>query len=87
MPVQCCNLNGKTAIITGASRGIGKAIAIQLAACGANISLVARNQNDLDAVLETINHEGGEAQSLIGDVSSLESFADVVTHTFEKSYA
>ena len=84
MPVQCCNLNGKTAIITGASRGIGKAIAIKLAACGANISLVSRNQNDLDAVLETINHTGGEAQSLIGDVSNLESFSDVVTHTIEK---
>ena len=84
MPVQCCNLNGKTAIITGASRGIGKAIAIQLAACGANISLVARNQNDLDAVLEIINNNGGEAQSLIGDVSNLESFSDVVTQTIEK---
>ena len=84
MPVQCCNLIGKTAIITGASRGIGKAIAIQLAACGANISLVARNQNDLDAVLETIKHTDGEAQSLIGDVSNLESFSDVVTHTIEK---
>ncbi len=84
MPVQCCNLNGKTAIITGASRGIGKAIAIQLAACGANISLVARNQNDLDAVRETINHRGGEAQSLIGDVSNLESFSDAVTRTIEK---
>ena len=84
MPVQCCNLNGKTAIITGASRGIGKAIAIQLAACGANISLVARNQNDLDAVREIINHRGGEAQSLIGDVSNLESFSDIVTYTIEK---
>ena len=84
MPVQCCNLNGKTAIVTGASRGIGKAIAIRLAACGANISLVARNQNELDAVQETINHTDGEAQSLIGDVSNLESFSDVVTHTIEK---
>jgi len=84
MPVQCCNLTGKTAIITGASRGIGKAIAIQLAACGANISLVSRNQNDLDAVLETIIQKGGEAQSLVGDVSNLDSFSNVVTYTIKK---
>ena len=84
MPVQCCSLAGKTAIITGASRGIGKAIAIQLAACGAKISLVARNQNDLDAVQKTINNAGGEAQSFIGDVSNLESFLRIVTQTLEK---
>ena len=47
MTAQYCSLDQKTAIITGASRGIGKAIAIQLASCGAKISLVARNQNKL----------------------------------------
>ena len=60
MPMQCCNLSGKTAIITGASRGIGKAIAIQLATCGAKISLVARNKQDLDAVQKIINHSENE---------------------------
>ena len=84
MPAQCCSLTGKTAIITGASRGIGKAIAIQLATCGAKISLVARNQHDLDAVQKIINHSGGESQSLIGDVSNFESFSWIVTQTLEK---
>ena len=84
MPVQCCNLSGKTAIITGASRGIGKSIAIQLASCGAKISLVARNQNDLDAVQETINNSGGKVQSLIGDVSNFESFSGIVQQTLAK---
>ncbi len=64
MPMQCFNLSGKTAIITGASRGIGKAIAIQMAACGANISLVARTKDDLGAVFDIINRSGGKAQSL-----------------------
>ena len=73
MPVQCCSLEGKTAIVTGASRGIGKAIAIKLAKCGAKISLVARNQSDLSTVQEIINKSGGESQYLIGDVSNFES--------------
>ena len=84
MPVQYPNLAGKTAIITGASRGIGKAIAIQLAVCGANISLVARNQKDLGSVQETIIGSGGQAQSLIGDVSNFDSFSEIVTQTLEK---
>jgi len=84
MPMQCFNLSGKTAIITGASRGIGKAIAIQMAACGANISLVARTKDDLGAVFDIINRSGGKAQSIIGDVSNFESFTDVVTQTIEE---
>ena len=84
MPFQCSSLAGKIAIITGASRGIGKAIAMQLASCGVKVSLIARNQSDVDAVQEIINHSGGEAQSLIGDISNLESFSGIVAHTLEK---
>jgi len=84
MPFQYYNLSGKTAIITGASRGIGKAIAIHLASCGAKISLVARNQKDLDAVQEIICKMGGEALSIIGDVSNFESFSGIITQTLEK---
>ena len=84
MPVQCCNLEGKTAIITGASRGIGEAIAIKLAACGANIALVARKQTDLKAVEQKIIDSGGKAQSYICDVSNIDSFIEVVTKTLKK---
>ena len=42
MSMQCCNLSGKTAIITGASRGIGKAIATALAKEGCNIVIAAK---------------------------------------------
>ena len=82
--MQFCNLAGKIAIITGASQGIGKAIAIQLAACNAKVSLVSRNQKNLDVVKEEILQKGGEAQSLIGDVSNFESFSRTVEQTLEK---
>lgn len=81
--MQCCNLSGKTAIITGASKGIGKAIAIQLALCGAKISLVARNKKNLDSVKKYIINSGGEAQSYIGDVSNFESFSTIVSRTIK----
>ena len=82
--MQCCNLSGKIAIITGASKGIGKAIAMKLATCGAKISLVARNNKELDIVKKSIINLGGEAQSLICDVSNFESFSQVVAKTLEK---
>ena len=84
MSLPYCDLAGKTAIITGASRGIGKAIAIQLASHGTNISMVARNEDALNTVQKIIRHSRGEVQSLIADVSNLESFSEVVTQTIEK---
>ena len=84
MHVKFCNLNSKVAIITGASRGIGKTIAIQLAKCGARISLVARNENNLEAVKEIINQSGGVAQAIAGDVSNTDSFSEIVSKTLEK---
>jgi len=47
-------LTGKTALITGASRGIGKAIAFALAAQGANVVLSSRKQDSLDEVAEEL---------------------------------
>ena len=81
--MQCCNLSGKTAIVTGASKGIGKSIAIKLALCGAKISLVARNKENLDLVRNTIINSGGEAQSFVGDVTNFESFSTIVSQTIK----
>ena len=82
--MQCYDLSGKTAIITGASKGIGKAIALQLASYGANISLVARNKLELDQVEKKILDSGGQAQALIGDVSNIDSFNEIVSLTMKK---
>ena len=52
--MKCCDLTDKVAIITGASRGIGEAIATQLSICGANIILTARNAENLNTVKKFI---------------------------------
>jgi short-subunit dehydrogenase len=51
------SLEGKTAIITGAGKGIGKAIALAVAEAGANVMLVARTESDLEQVQQEIGND------------------------------
>jgi len=62
-------IKGKTAIVTGASRGIGRAIAIGLARAGANLAISARSQKDLDAVAAEARQFGTGALVFVGDMS------------------
>jgi NAD(P)-dependent dehydrogenase (short-subunit alcohol dehydrogenase family) len=66
------SLNGKTAVITGASKGLGKAIALALGSAGANIALVSRDVEQLNAVKQAVKSAGGEAQVFPADVSEEE---------------
>src|SRR5437868_4718624 len=59
---------GKTAIVTGASRGIGRAIALHLAAEGASVVLTARDMNLLDSAVQEISAAGGSAVSIAADL-------------------
>jgi 3-oxoacyl-[acyl-carrier protein] reductase len=63
------NLEGKTAFVTGASQGIGRACALSLARMGARIALAARNETKLGAVAAEIAAGGGQAKSFVMDVS------------------
>ena len=62
-------LNNKVAVVTGASRGIGRSIALALAAQGAKVVASARNGEALDALVAEIRAQGGEALAVSGDVA------------------
>jgi len=84
MTMQCYDLKGKTAIITGATKGIGKEIAIKLSNYGANITLVARNKKDLMKIKKIIDSSGNKSIAISADVSNLNSFNDIISQTIDK---
>ena len=67
------SLAGRTALVTGASRGIGEAIASDLAAAGARVVLVGRRRRPLEAVAESLRATGAEARALAVDVTDREA--------------
>ena len=78
-------LKGKCAVITGASRGIGKAVALKLASLGANIVLNYRsNEKEALEVENQIKEMGVETLCVKGDISKLEEVEKLVTAAKEK---
>ncbi|WP_339220459.1 SDR family oxidoreductase [Paenibacillus sp. FSL H8-0332] len=77
------SLNEKVAIVTGASRGIGRQIAIQLAGLGIKVAVnYSSNRGKADEVVQTIKKSGGEAIAVQGDVSNLIDVEALFAATF-----
>src|SRR5579871_6715063 len=74
-------LEGKVAIVTGGSRGIGRAIALRLGEAGSHVVVVSRKKSACDDVTEQIQKAGGRASSLACDISRLEDLEAVVADT------
>lgn len=72
------NLSGKTALVVGASSGIGLGAAVALAQAGAHVVVAARRTDSLTSLVETLTGEGYSAEALTLDISDLESTADSV---------
>ena len=78
------DLSGKTAIVTGASQGIGRAIAVRLAAAGAKVACVARSADKLKTVADAITTAGGEAEVHPCDVTDSAAVSKLVEDLAEK---
>jgi len=74
-------LEGKIAIITGASAGIGEATAIALAKEGATVAIAARRSDRLKAVAERIEASGGKALPIVADITDETQANNVVQKT------
>ncbi len=78
------NLDGKVAIVTGASKGIGEAIAMGLAQAGAKVVVSSRKQAGVDRVAQGIREAGGEAFSIQAHMGYPEQVEALVAQTMEK---
>ncbi|MDO3676220.1 SDR family oxidoreductase [Paenibacillus ehimensis] len=79
------SLNGKVAIVTGASRGIGRQMAIQLARSGAKVAVnYSSSRGKADEVVMTIEQFGGQAAAIQADVSKVSEVESLFSETLER---
>jgi 3-oxoacyl-[acyl-carrier protein] reductase len=77
-------LKGKVALITGASRGIGKACALVLAEEGCNLAVCARNKEELEGAVKEMKAKGAEVFSLPADLTKSEDLKKFISQSAEK---
>ena len=76
-------LAGRRAVVTGAGRGIGRAIAVRLAAAGAAVVLAARTQAEIEEAADAIRAAGGEAHAVPCDITDDRSVAELARRSRE----
>ena len=81
------SLDNKIAIITGASRGIGRAVAQDLARRGANVIVTARNEQELQELVLSIKSEGGKASAVTLDITDEVAIRQFVSQLADKNVA
>jgi len=81
MPLESQSLLGQIAIITGASRGIGRAIAVRLAEAGVTTVLSSRTAEDLQKVSDKIHEMGGKAFAIPTDVTDEQQLTALIERT------
>ncbi|KKM10059.1 hypothetical protein SY88_15550 [Clostridiales bacterium PH28_bin88] len=77
-------LKGKVAIVTGASRGIGRQTALSVAEAGAKVVLTSRNESSIISLAEEIRNEGGSALPVVTDVTQESQVMEMVEKTLEE---
>jgi len=77
-------MQGKVAIVTGASSGIGRATAVLLAKSGATVVAVGRNEKELGATIKEANGSDGVIKAHLGDVMELSQLDRIVTETVDQ---
>ena len=80
MSTKMFDLNGKIALVTGASRGIGEAIASLLAEQGAHVIVSSRKQDDCQVVVDRLRAAGLSAEALACHVGNMEDIANAFAH-------
>ncbi|WP_226040881.1 glucose 1-dehydrogenase [Natrinema sp. DC36] len=77
------DLDGRVAVVTGGGRGIGRAIAVELANAGAAVVPSARSTDEIEAVAAEIEAAGGDALAVPADVTDADAVTDVIDRTLE----
>jgi NAD(P)-dependent dehydrogenase (short-subunit alcohol dehydrogenase family) len=74
-------LDGKNALVTGAGRGIGRALAVALAEAGARVAIVGRDSDGASATLSAIKDAGGDGVVITADINTDEGIETAITQT------
>ncbi|RPI07167.1 MAG: SDR family NAD(P)-dependent oxidoreductase, partial [Zetaproteobacteria bacterium] len=78
------SLDSKVVIVTGASSGMGRAIAVAMASEGARLGLVARRRDKLDEVASSVRAQGTDATTFTGDVADKEFVKGTILNMIER---